>query len=75
MARSWEFAPNTRSSRVAVHFGSPVARSDPANTSLPSPTGFQAVRNELSQNVVFGDMDIAEALNKAQTDIEFRING
>lgn len=38
-------------------------------------TGFQAVRNELSQNVVFGDMDIAEALNKAQTDIEFRING
>ena len=28
-------------------------------------TGFQAVRNELSQNVVFGDMDIAEALNKA----------
>lgn len=38
-------------------------------------TGFQAVRNELSQNVVFGDMDIAEALNKVQTDIEFRING
>ena len=38
-------------------------------------TGFQAVRNELSQNVVFGDMDIAEALNTAQTDIEFRING
>lgn len=38
-------------------------------------TGFQAVRNELSQNVVFGDMDIAEALNKAQSDIEFRING
>ena len=38
-------------------------------------TGFQAVRNELSQNVVFGDMDIADALNKAQTDIEFRING
>lgn len=38
-------------------------------------TGFQAVRNELSQNVVFGDMDIAEALDKAQTDIEFRING
>lgn len=38
-------------------------------------TGFQAVRNELSQNVVFGDMDIAEALKKAQTDIEFRING
>ena len=38
-------------------------------------TGFQAVRNELSQNVVFGDMDIAEALNKAQTDIEVRING
>lgn len=38
-------------------------------------TGFQAVRNELSQNVLFGDMDIADALNKAQTDIEFRING
>ena len=75
--------PVTRTSLVEAY-----AAMDPMNharsecvtygTGMPRVTwspGFQAVRNELSQNVVFGDMDIAEALNKAQTDIEFRING
>ncbi len=38
-------------------------------------TGFQAVRNELHQNALFGGMDIYEALSKAQADIEFRIDG
>ncbi|MBQ1255909.1 MAG: extracellular solute-binding protein [Clostridia bacterium] len=38
-------------------------------------TGFQAVRNELHQNALFGGMDIYEALSKAQADIEFRIEG
>ena len=38
-------------------------------------TGFQTIRNELSQNAVFGGMDPMEALEKAQADIEFRING
>lgn len=38
-------------------------------------TGFQAVRNELHQNALFGGMDIDEALSKAQADIEFRIEG
>lgn len=38
-------------------------------------TGFQAVRNELHQNAIFGGMDIEEALSKAQADIEFRIDG
>ena len=36
-------------------------------------TSFQAVRNELSQNVVFGGADTYEALAKAQADIEFKI--
>ena len=36
-------------------------------------TSFQAVRNELSQSVLFGGADIDEALHKAQKDIEFRI--
>lgn len=75
--------PVTRTSLVEAY-----AEMDPMNyarsqcvtygTGMPRvtwSTGFQAVRNELSQNVVFGDMDIAEALEKAQTDIEFRING
>ena len=38
-------------------------------------TGFQTIRNELSQNAVFGGMDTFEALSKAQADLEFRING
>lgn len=38
-------------------------------------TGFQTIRNELSQNAVFGGMDINEALAKAQADLEFRIEG
>lgn len=38
-------------------------------------TGFQAVRNELHQNALFGGMDIDTALSKAQADIEFRIDG
>lgn len=38
-------------------------------------TGFQAVRNELHQNAIFGGMDAYEALSKAQADIEFRIEG
>ena len=38
-------------------------------------TGFQAVRNELHQNAIFGGMDIDSALEKAQADIEFRIEG
>lgn len=75
--------PVTRTSLVEAY-----AEMDPMNyarsqcvtygTGMPRvtwSTGFQAVRNELSQNVVFGDMDITEALEKAQTDIEFRING
>ena len=37
-------------------------------------TSFQAVRNELSQSVIFGGADASEALSKAQTDIEFKIN-
>jgi len=37
-------------------------------------TGFQTIRNELSQNAVFGGMDPMEALSKAQSDLEFRIN-
>jgi len=38
-------------------------------------TGFQTIRNALSQNAVFGGMDPAEALSKAQADLEIRING
>ncbi|MBR3929146.1 MAG: extracellular solute-binding protein [Clostridia bacterium] len=38
-------------------------------------TGFQTVRNELHQNALFGGMEIEDALNKAQADIEFRIEG
>lgn len=38
-------------------------------------TGFQAVRNELHQNALFGGMDVYEALSKAQEEIEFRIEG
>ena len=38
-------------------------------------TGFQAVRNELHQNAIFGGMEIHDALIKAQQDIEFRIEG
>ncbi|MBQ3079648.1 MAG: extracellular solute-binding protein [Clostridia bacterium] len=38
-------------------------------------TGFQTVRNEFSQNAVFGGMDSMEALEKAQKDIEFKIEG
>ncbi len=38
-------------------------------------TGFQAVRNELHQNAIFGGMDLDAALEKAQADIEFRIEG
>lgn len=38
-------------------------------------TGFQAVRNELHQNALFGGMEIEDALIKAQADIEFRIDG
>ena len=37
-AGSREFDPNTKSTRVAVHLTSPVLRSRPANTSLPSKT-------------------------------------
>ena len=37
-------------------------------------TSFQAVRNELGQSVIFGGADASEALSKAQTDIEFKIN-
>ncbi len=36
-------------------------------------TSFQAVRNELSQSVLFGGANINEALQKAQADIEFRM--
>ena len=37
-------------------------------------TGFQTIRNELSQNAVFGGMEAYEALEKAQADLEYRIN-
>ena len=37
-------------------------------------TSFQAVRNELSQSVIFGGADADEALAKAQADLEFKIN-
>lgn len=37
-AGSREFDPKTKSTRVAVHLTSPVLRSRPANTSLPSKT-------------------------------------
>ena len=37
-------------------------------------TSFQSVRNELSQSVLFGGADIDEALKKAQSDLEFKIN-
>ena len=36
-------------------------------------TSFQAVRNVISQSVLFGDKAIDEALNEAQSDIEFRM--
>ncbi|MBR4235230.1 MAG: extracellular solute-binding protein [Clostridia bacterium] len=36
-------------------------------------TSFQAVRNELSQSVIFGGTDADAALQKAQADIEFRM--
>jgi hypothetical protein len=36
-------------------------------------TSFQAVRNELSQSVIFGGAEALEALEKAQSDIEFRM--
>ena len=36
-------------------------------------TSFQAVRNELSQSVIFGGADPLAALEKAQSDIEFRM--
>ena len=38
-------------------------------------TGFQQVRNALSQSVLFGDVDISieDALQQAQKDIEFRM--
>ncbi len=75
--------PVTRTSLVEAY-----AEMDPMNyarslcvtygTGMPRvtwSTGFQAVRNELSQNALFGDMDIDEALDKAQVDLEFRING
>lgn len=36
-------------------------------------TGFQQVRNALSQSVLFGGADVNEALEQAQKDIEFRM--
>ena len=36
-------------------------------------TSFQAVRNELSQSVIFGGADPMEALAKAQSDLEFKM--
>ncbi len=36
-------------------------------------TSFQAVRNALSQSVLFGGADVDQALRDAQSDIEFRI--
>ncbi len=44
MARSWEFAPKMRSTRLPVHFNSPVARSRPSNTSASSEVAFHVVR-------------------------------
>ncbi|PWU45816.1 hypothetical protein DLJ47_33810 [Micromonospora sp. S4605] len=43
MARSWEFAPKTRSTAVAVHRTSPVARSRPSNTFSVSLETFHSV--------------------------------
>lgn len=37
-------------------------------------TQFQAVRNELVQNVLFGDLDAAEALEEAQETLEFEMD-
>lgn len=36
-------------------------------------TGFQQVRNALSQSVLFGDIAVDEALSQTQKDIEFRM--
>lgn len=36
-------------------------------------TSFQAVRNELSQSVIFGGADTEKALRKAQEDLEFKM--
>ncbi len=43
IARSSELEPNTRSARVAVHFGVPLARSLPRYNSWSSDIAFQAV--------------------------------
>ena len=40
---SWEFEPKIRSTRVPVHFSSPVLRSRPSNTSVSFDTGFHPV--------------------------------
>src|SRR5438094_618273 len=41
--RSWEFEPNTRSTRVPVHLSAPVFRSRPSNASLASDAAFHSV--------------------------------
>ena len=42
-ARSWEFEPKIRSTRVPVHFSLPVLRSRPSNTSASFETAFHSV--------------------------------
>lgn len=63
-----EMDPWNHARSLCVTFGTGMPR-------VTWSTGFQTIRNELSQNAVFGGMDVYEALSKAQADLEFRIAG
>ena len=69
LAEQYETMDPWNAARVAcVEYGTGMPR-------VTWSTGFQQVRNALSQSVLFGDVDISieDALQQAQKDIEFRM--